>query len=74
MMHLNAIEPFYHDRPWSRHLAGKSVIVMSPFAETIEAQYKRRQQVQSIRQARFADARRYIVQTLERGSDYAQIL
>jgi hypothetical protein len=45
LMHLNALEPFYHDPPWSRHLAGKSVIVMSPFAATIEAQYRRRQQI-----------------------------
>lgn len=42
---LRALEPYYHDRPWSRHLAGKRVLVVSPFAETIQAQYHRREQV-----------------------------
>jgi hypothetical protein len=40
-----AIEPFYHDRPWSEKLAGKRVLVVSPFTETIQAQYRRRQQI-----------------------------
>jgi hypothetical protein len=38
-------EPYYHDRPWSQHLAGKRVLVVSPFTDTIQAQYRRRQQV-----------------------------
>jgi hypothetical protein len=42
---LRALEPFYHDRPWSQHLAGKRVLVVSPFADTIQAQYQRRQQI-----------------------------
>jgi hypothetical protein len=40
-----ALEPYYHDRPWSQHLAGKRVLVVSPFAETIQAQYGRRREV-----------------------------
>jgi len=42
---LTALEPFYHERPWSRHLAGKRVLVVSPFAETIRRQYARREAV-----------------------------
>jgi hypothetical protein len=42
---LTAIEPFYHDRPWSQHLAGKRVLVVSPFTDTIQSQYRRRQRV-----------------------------
>jgi hypothetical protein len=42
---LEGLEPYYHDSPWSRQLAGKRVLVMSPFAATIESQYRRRLQV-----------------------------
>jgi hypothetical protein len=42
---LTALEPYFHDRPWSRHLAGKRVLVVSPFVDTIESQYRRREQV-----------------------------
>jgi hypothetical protein len=42
---LDALEPYYNDRPWSRHLAGKRVLVVSPFATTIEAQYQRRREI-----------------------------
>lgn len=40
-----ALEPYYHDQPWSRHLAGKRVLVVSPFTDSIRAQYQRRQDV-----------------------------
>ena len=42
---LEGLEPYYHEHPWSRYLAGKRVLVMSPFAATIESQYLRREQV-----------------------------
>lgn len=42
---LRALEPYYHQRPWSRHLAGKRVLVVSPFVDTIQAQYRRRRDV-----------------------------
>jgi hypothetical protein len=45
LMELTALEPYYHSRPWSRQLAAKRVLVVSPFAETIKAQYRRREQV-----------------------------
>ena len=37
-----AIEPCYHPRPWSQALAGKRLLVVSPFAASIAAQYPRR--------------------------------
>jgi hypothetical protein len=45
LVSLTALEPFYHQRPWSRHLAGKRVLVISPFSESIKSQYARREQV-----------------------------
>lgn len=35
-----AVEPYYFADPWSAHLAGKRVVVVHPFAETIEKQYR----------------------------------
>lgn len=37
------LEPFWSERPWTRLLEGKKVLVVHPFAEAIEAQYARRQ-------------------------------
>jgi len=45
LVSLTALEPFYHQRPWSRHLEGKRVLVISPFADSIKSQYARRSQV-----------------------------
>jgi len=45
LTHFYALEPYCHDVPWSQHLVGKQVLVVSPFTETIQAQYKRRQDV-----------------------------
>lgn len=42
---LRALDPWYFDDPWSRHLAGKRVTVVSPFAETIARQYARRAEI-----------------------------
>ena len=42
LVSLTALEPFYHERPWSRHLAGKRVLVVTPFSTTIKSQYERR--------------------------------
>lgn len=38
-------EPYYHERPWSEHLAGKRVLVVSPFTDTIQSQYQRRKEI-----------------------------
>lgn len=40
---LEDMEPYDYERPWSRALAGKKVLVIHPFAETIEKQYKKRE-------------------------------
>lgn len=42
---LSALEPYYHQRPWSAELAGKRVVVVSPFEKTIYSQYQRRKEV-----------------------------
>jgi hypothetical protein len=36
---LQCLEPYYFARPWSRVLAGKRVLVVHPFAGSIEASY-----------------------------------
>lgn len=40
---LRFIEPWYSDNPWTEALKGKKVLVIHPFAETIQNQYKKRQ-------------------------------
>jgi hypothetical protein len=42
---LLALEPYFHECPWSSKLAGKRVVVVSPFAKTIESQYRRRKEI-----------------------------
>ena len=39
---LEHLEPYYFDMPWSQALEGKKVLVIHPFAESIEQQYKKR--------------------------------
>lgn len=38
-VHLRLLEPFWSEQPWSRVLEGKRVLVVHPFAKTIELQY-----------------------------------
>lgn len=40
---LLSIEPWWAKNPWTRYLKGKKVLVVHPFAETIESQYKKRE-------------------------------
>ncbi len=42
---LRALEPYYHTHPWSSALAGKRVLVVHPFKNTILRQYARREQL-----------------------------
>ncbi|MEI6161903.1 MAG: hypothetical protein WCP77_18865 [Roseococcus sp.] len=42
---LKSLDPWYFADPWSRHLAGRRVTVISPFAETIARQYARRAEI-----------------------------
>ncbi len=39
---LEDLEPFFCSNPWTRALEGKKVLVVHPFSETIEKQYKKR--------------------------------
>jgi len=41
-VHLLFLEPFWTKNPWTRALEGKKVLVVHPFAQTIEKQYKKR--------------------------------
>ena len=42
-IYLKALEPFWSESPWTGALAGKKVLVIHPFAETIEKQYSHRE-------------------------------
>jgi len=42
---LRLLEPFWSDVPWTSSLAGKRVLVIHPFAKTIESQFQRRKQL-----------------------------
>ena len=39
---LRSLEPYYHENPWSSALAGKRVLVVHPFEESIKCQYEKR--------------------------------
>lgn len=40
IVRLQDLEPYYHAHPWSEALAGKTVLVVHPFAESIRKQYE----------------------------------
>ncbi len=40
---LTSLEAYYLKNPWTKCLKGKKVLVVSPFAKTIEKQYKKRE-------------------------------
>ena len=44
-IYLKALEPFWYDNPWSSALKNKRVLVIHPFAETIEKQYEKRKKL-----------------------------
>ena len=44
---MRALEPFYHEDPWSLALESKNILVVSPFTDTIEAQYANKNKVWS---------------------------
>ena len=37
-------EPYYFEKPWSSKLAGKKVLVVSPFADSIKKQYREKRE------------------------------
>lgn len=38
-IHFESIYPFFVERPWTRILKGKRILIVHPYAETIEKQY-----------------------------------
>jgi len=42
---LRALEPYYHNDPWSVHLENKKVLVIHPFNESIERQFQHREKI-----------------------------
>jgi len=40
---LQALEPFYHENPWSKYLEGKKVLVVHPFEDSIKEQYSKKE-------------------------------
>lgn len=43
LCHFEDIEPFFFENPWTEALAGKKVLVINPFDESIRQQYKKRE-------------------------------
>lgn len=41
-VHLETLYPFFVDRPWTRALKNKKVLIVHPFEETIKTQYEKR--------------------------------
>jgi hypothetical protein len=61
LVDLPDLEPYYHANPWSEALAGKTVLVIHPFAQSIQRQYARHERL-------FADRRvlpEFKLQTLQ---------
>lgn len=44
-VHLECLYPFWVEKPWTKALTGKKVLVIHPFAETISSQYDRRRYI-----------------------------
>lgn len=42
LVRLAGLEPFFSQRPWTRILKGKKVLVIHPFEDTIQRQYEKR--------------------------------
>lgn len=42
IVRLEDLEPYYHLNPWSEALEGKTVLVIHPFEQSIQQQYKKR--------------------------------
>ena len=40
-----AIEPYYHDTPWSSHLEEKKVLIVHPFVQSIQNQLAQRERI-----------------------------
>lgn len=45
LFEVRGIDPFYWGEPWTHALANKKVLIASPFAATIEQQYRKREEI-----------------------------
>jgi hypothetical protein len=45
LIELGSLDPFYSGSPWSEHLKGKKVLVISPFSESVKNQYTNRNKI-----------------------------
>lgn len=45
LVELRALEPYYWENPWSEYLKNKKVLVIHPFKESINSQYKKRKKI-----------------------------
>ena len=45
LVELTALEPYFHAPPWSQALAGKRVLILHPFTQSIQRQLSRRQEI-----------------------------
>jgi hypothetical protein len=41
MVRLRALEPYYHEEPWTQVLAGKTVLAVTPFVESVAKQQEK---------------------------------
>jgi hypothetical protein len=41
LVRIRSLEPYFHAEPWSRALAGKTVLVIHPFADSIRENFER---------------------------------
>jgi hypothetical protein len=41
-VHLELLNPYFSSNPWTKALEGKKILIVHPFARTIEAQYAKR--------------------------------
>lgn len=42
---LDSLQPFWREHPWTGALKGRKVLIVHPFVETIQSQYKRRRDI-----------------------------
>jgi len=45
LVRLRSLDPYFSAAPWTRALAGKRVLAVSPFVDSIEKQYAKREQI-----------------------------
>lgn len=45
LVELRSLEPYYFEKPWSKELQGKTVLIVHPFKESIIKQYKKKSEL-----------------------------